>query len=252
MHIVARQQPATYTMNSGQDQYEIEKVSSEKDLGVIMDKALNFSEHISSKINKANRNLGLIFRTFTYMDKEMFLNLYKSIIRPHVEYAVTVCTPLYKKEMVAIENVQRRATKLVRTISHLTYQERLKCLGLPSLAYRRERADLVEVYKIMNGISDVDKEKFFTISNYTATRGHSIKFAKRRHRLKVRSNSFSIRVIDSWNSLPESIIMAPSLNCFKSRLNSHWKFHPYKFNPWCYDPGPKPRDYYQNAPTEAR
>ena len=184
----------------------------------------------------------------------MFLNLYKSIVRPHVEYAVTVCTPLYKKDMVAIENVQRRATKLVRTISHLTYQERLKCLGLPSLEYRRERAGLVEVYKIMNGISDVDKEKFFTISNYTATRGHSMKFAKRRHRLKVRANSFSIRVIDSWNSLPESVIMAPSLNCFKSRLNSHWKFHPYKFNPWCYDPGPKPRDYYQyqNAPTEAR
>ena len=72
-------------MNSGQEQYEIEKVSSEKNLGVIMDKALNFSEHISSKINKANRNLGLIFRTFTYMDKEMFLNLYKSIVRPHVE-----------------------------------------------------------------------------------------------------------------------------------------------------------------------
>ena len=101
-----------------------------------MDKALNFSEHISSKINKANRNLGLIFRIFTYMDKEMFLNLYKSIVRPHVEYAVTVCTPLYKKDMVAIENVQRRATKLVRTISHLPYQEKLKCLGLPSLEYR--------------------------------------------------------------------------------------------------------------------
>ena len=105
------------------------------------------------------------------------------------------------------------------------------------LEYRRERADLVEVYKIMNGISDVDKEKFSTISTYTATRGHSVKFAKRRHRcrLKVRSNSFSTRVIDSWNSLPESVIMAPSLNCFKSRLNSHWKFHPYKVNPWSLD-----------------
>ena len=145
-------------MNSGQVQYEIEKVSSEKDMGVYMDKALNFSEHISSKINQANRNLGLIFRTFTYMDKEMFLNLYKSIFQLYVEYAATVCTPLYKKYMVAIENIQRRATKLVRTKGHLPYQEWLKCLGLPSLEYRRERADLVEVYKIMNRISDVDKE----------------------------------------------------------------------------------------------
>ena len=176
---------------------------------------------VCTKINKANRNLGIVFRTFTYM------NLYKSIVRPHLENAATVCTPLFKKEMVVIENVQRRATKLVSTISHLTYQERLRCLGLPSLEYRRERADLVEVFKIMNDIDDVDKEKIFTVSTYT-TRGHSLKLAKnknkkRRHRLKVRSNSFSIRVIDSWNALPGSVIMAPSLNCFKSRLNSHWK-----------------------------
>ena len=82
----------------------------------------------------------------------MFLNLYKSIVRPHIEYAVTVCAPLYKKDMIAIENVQRRATKLVTSIKHLSYQERLRKLGLPSLEYRRERADLIEVYKIMNNI----------------------------------------------------------------------------------------------------
>ena len=61
----------------------------------------------------------------------MFLNLYKSIVRQHVGYAVTVGAPLYKKDMVAMESVQRRATKLARTISYLTYQERLKCLGAP-------------------------------------------------------------------------------------------------------------------------
>ena len=65
LHIGARQQPATYTKKSGQEQSEIEKVSSEKDFGVIMDEALNFSEKISSKINKAKRNLSLILRTFT-------------------------------------------------------------------------------------------------------------------------------------------------------------------------------------------
>ena len=97
--------------------YKITRISIDNCLRVahmtsIMDKALNFSEDINSKINKANRNLGLIFRTFTYMDKKMFLNLYKSIVHPHVEYAVTVCTLLYKKDMVAIENLQRRAKKI--------------------------------------------------------------------------------------------------------------------------------------------
>ena len=87
--------------------------------------------------------------------------------------------PLFKKDMIAIENVQRRATKLVSTISRLTYQEKFKYLGLPFLQYRRERADLVEVLKIiMNDIDDVDKEKFFTVSTYKATRGHTMMFAK--------------------------------------------------------------------------
>ena len=136
------------------------------------------------------------------MDKEIFLNLYKSVVRPHLEYAVTVCTPLYKKDMVAIENVQRRATKLVKSIRHLTYQERLKILGLPSLEYRRERADVIEVFKILNKIDEIDKDKLFTVSTYTSTQGHPHKLLKKRHRLKVRSNSFSLRVIDSWNALP--------------------------------------------------
>ena len=130
------------------------KYQVKKDLGVIMDKALEFSEHINTRINKANRNLGIVFRTFTYMHKEMFLNLYKSIVRPHLEYAVMVCTPLFKKDMIAIENVQRRATKLVSSIINLTYQGRLKCLGLPSLEYKRKRADLIEVFKIMNDVTN--------------------------------------------------------------------------------------------------
>ena len=63
-------------MNTGHETIEIEKVSSEKDRGVIIDQSLNFSKHINEKVNKANRNLGIIFRTFTYMDHDMFRNLY--------------------------------------------------------------------------------------------------------------------------------------------------------------------------------
>ena len=103
----------------------------------------------------------------------------------------------------------------------------------------------------MNNIDQIENEKLFTVSTFTATRGQQLKHTKEQHRHKVRSNSFSLRVTDSWNALPENVVMAPSLNCFKSRLNTHWKKYPYKFNPWCYIPGPKPRDYYKNMPTEA-
>ena len=108
-----------------------------------------------------------IFRRFTLIVEEMFLNLYKSIIvRPHVEYATPIWSPLYKKDKIIIENIQRRATKLVDT-------ERLRKLGLPTLEYRRKRADLIQVYKILNDIDIVDKEKLFTRAQCTATRGTS-------------------------------------------------------------------------------
>ena len=97
-----------------------------------------WAEMISYQIKVANRNLGLIFRTFTYIDKDIFLNLFKSIVRPHIEYASSVWSPVFKKDMIALENVQRRATKLVKSIAHLSYSDRLRKLGLPSLEYRRK------------------------------------------------------------------------------------------------------------------
>ena len=233
----------TYTMKKRQDSIPIEKVDSEKDLGVIIDKDLKFSEDINSKIKIANRNLGLIFRTFTYLDKEMFLNLFKSVVRPHLEYASTVWSPIYKKDKIVIENVQKRATKLVKCVSHLPYSERLRALGLPTLEYRRERADVTQVYKILHDMDKMDKNKLFTMSDYPATRVHSLKLFKRRSRFQIRANFFSKIVVDVWNSLPESVVQAPSLNCFKSRLNKFWHNHPWasKFHPACYVPGQNSR-----------
>ena len=81
-------------------------------MGVIIDQALNFSEHIANKINKANRNLGIGFRPFTFMDKEVILKLYKTIVKPHLEYAVTVWLPLYKrKDTIAIARAIGKSTE---------------------------------------------------------------------------------------------------------------------------------------------
>ena len=254
LHVGNHDLDIEYTMQTETGEIKVEKVQSEKDLGVIFDQKLKFTEHIISKVNKANRNVGLIFRTFTFMDKDMFLNLYKSVVRPHLEYASTIWYPMYKKDIIQIENVQRRATRLVKCIKHLPYEERLKTLGLPSLEYRRERADLIQVYKIMHGIDKIDKDKMFKLSRYRATRGHSLKLYKKRARLKVRANSFSNRVVDNWNSLTEDIVNAPSLNAFKSGLNRFWHGHPNKFSPACYAPGQSTRDrriQNQNASEEA-
>ena len=135
-----------YTMKSGQERIQIEQVKVETDLGVIFDEKLLFREHISKKSAIANRNLGLIFKSFTYLNKEMFMCLYKALVRPHLEYATQVWAPMYKKDSVTLENTQRSATRMVNSLKGLPYEERLKRLGQPSLEYRRLRADFIEVY----------------------------------------------------------------------------------------------------------
>ena len=236
LHIGNNMEDTAYTMETPNGIVPIEKVQSEKDLGVTFDSKLNFTEHISSKVKKANQIVGLIFKTFTFMDREMFLNLFKSLVRPHLEYATTIWAPIYKKNAIQIENVQRRATRFVSNLKTLSYPERLKTLGFPSLEYQRDRADMIQVYKILNGIDNVDKDLLFTMSN-NPTRGHPLKIFKKRYRLRVRGHFFSNRVVDGWNDLPTEVVTAPSINAFKSRLNKCWKGHPYKFEPWCYTPG---------------
>ena len=181
----------------------------------------------------------------------MFLNLFKSAVRPHLEYASTVWSPVYKKDKIAIENVQKHATKLVKCVSHLPYSERLRALGLPTLEYRRERADVTQVYKTLHDMDKIDKNKLFIMLDYPATRGHSLKLFKRKSRLQIRANFFSNLVGEVWNSLPESVVQTPSLNCFKSRLNKYWHNHPSKFHPACYVPGQNSRRTIQMRQEEA-
>ena len=144
---------------------------------------------------------------------------------------------MYKKDRITLENVQRQATKFVYSCENLSYPERLRKLGLPTLEYRRIRADVIQVYRILNGIDKMNKNKLFQLATYRQTRGHPLKLYNERFRLNVRANNFSNHVINTRNELPENVVMAPSVNVFKGRLNKHWSRHPIKFNATCYEPG---------------
>ena len=93
---------------------EIQQVTEEKNLGILIDDKLKFKQHINQQTNKANQRFGMIKRSFDFMDKDMFLTLFKSIVRPHIEYGSSVWSVIYKKEAIQLENVQRRATKLIK------------------------------------------------------------------------------------------------------------------------------------------
>ena len=229
LHIGRHESVLRYSMQDS----PVEQVPHEKDLGVIVDKTLVFTEHINAKISKANRNLGIIYRSFTYLDRDIFTTLYKSLVRPHLEYASTIWSPIYKKDKIGLENVQRRATRLVKLLEGKPYQEGLRSLELPSLEYRRKRADVTQTYKILNDINHIDKDKLFTVVN---RRDHHRALKKAVQKISTQQqgyNFFSNRVVNIWNDLPESVVSAKNLNSFKSLLNSHWKNDQTKFSPPC-------------------
>lgn len=216
-----------YTM--GHDNHPLKVIKEEKDIGVIIDDKLSFSSHMSTKINKANAIMGTIRRTYAYMDEESFLLLYKALVRPHLEYANQVWAPNLKKDIVAIENVQRRATKLIPGYKDLTYKERLEHLKLPTLAYRRLRGDMIEMYKILTGKYDPNVSDFVKV-NTNDRRGHQLKVFKQHTRLNLRKYSFVHRSVNLWNSLPEGVVNAPKTHTFERRLDKLWAKEPIKFD----------------------
>ena len=192
-----------------------------KDLGILIDEHLKFKNHITEKINKANQIMNLIRRTFTYVDKDNFIILYKSLVRPHIEYGNVVWYPFLKADINAIENMQRRATRYVPEVSTLEYGARLVKLDLPTLAYRRFRGSMIETYKILNNLYDEQCANLFFEMKETNTRGHSFSIKTKYSRSNVRRNFFSVRVPNLWNSLPALVVEATSLNIFKNRLDNH-------------------------------
>jgi hypothetical protein len=230
----------TYGFNTEQSGLvTLERVQSMKDLGVTFDVALSFKEHIYEKINKAYQMIGIVNRNFHNLDKITFLQLYKCLIRSHLEYANSVWNP-YKKYLVHdIEKVQKRATKLVKSICKMKYNERLVYLQLPTLKIRRDRGDMIEVYKILNNHYDVHTIPNISRSENVRTRGNSFKLQNERTKYDLRKYSFTVRIINLWNSLPEHVVNAKSVNNFKNNIDKLWMKEELYFNfeanwSWCH------------------
>ena len=205
-----------YYMNQGDRQTEIATNDTEKDLGVIFDTTLKFDHHITNSINKANKMLGIIRRCFKYLDNESFLYLYKSIVRPHLEYGNIIWYPKLIKQSVAIERIQRRATKMIPKLSKLPYKNRLESLKLPSLKSRRVRGDLIQTYKIFNNIDDLEVATFFQTNQLNITRNSEDKIFIQHCYTNTRKYCFTNRVAPLWNKLPHYIKRASNTNKFKT------------------------------------
>ncbi|XP_065667838.1 uncharacterized protein LOC136088104 [Hydra vulgaris] len=138
----------------------------------------------------------------------MVRQLYTSLVRPHMEFAVLVWSPGNKNNINDLEKIQRRATNLAPELKHLSYTERLAKLGFTTLETRRTRGDLIEFFKITTGIDKILWYKELHKASSQSLRGHSIKFEREFAKTTLRHNFFTIRVIPHWNALPEKVVSA--------------------------------------------
>ena len=196
---------------------EIKAVTTEKDIGFWISDDLSTSTHVHKARNKALAEIARIRRNFTCIDKRAFCVLYNQRIRPHLDYGMTACPPESAAEAKLLERTQAKATALVHGLRGLNAEERRKKLGLMTLEDRRERGDLIEVYKILKGLTKIDPTEFWEVRE--ARNGARLVKELASNGKRQRQGFFSYRVIQKWNLLPTDLKLAPSLITFKNRLD---------------------------------
>ena len=149
-HIGRKNHNAKYEMGGK----ELIEVKEEKDLGVIVSSDLKVGKQCAIAGKKGNQILGMIARTFENRSKEIILQLFKSLIRPHLDYCIQAWRPHLVKDIEVLEKVQWRATRMIWDCKGMSYCDGLKKLNITTLETRRIRADLLAVLevKIMKGL----------------------------------------------------------------------------------------------------
>ena len=153
---------------------------------------------------------------------EIFIPLYKALVRNHFDYAMSIWNPHMIKHIEAIESVKRRATKRVPKVKNLTYPDRLNALNLPTLLYRRLRGDMIEVYEIIAKVYDSNTcQNILNFRKHKGVnlRGHQYTLEHKRLYTASRVNYFANSVVKVWNSLRKKVVGAGTLNIFKNSLD---------------------------------
>ena len=197
----------------------IEQATQEKDLGIVISDDLKPTKQCIEARNKANKMLGFMSSKIEYKTKAVVMKCFNAFVRPLLEFGAPHWSPYLQQDINMLEKVQRKATRMIPGISHLSYEERLKELNLFPLKYRRMRGDMIQVFKMAKGMDGLKFQEFFELDQNTRTRGHRFKIKKFRSRLEIRKNCFSQRVVGWWNKLPDEVFDCNSVESFKLKLD---------------------------------
>ena len=211
----------TYGLGRGPGRVELGRSILERDLGVLVSEDLKWARQCVNAANKAKKMLGVLRRSFTSRDVDLWKRLYMVYVRPLLEYAVQVWCPYLERDILEIEKVQRRATRIPfeRCDNIPSYSERCDMMGIQKLRDRRVRGDLIQWFKITKGI-----EKVCWMNEPSYVEGRSGKRAQLRgetvRNCAQRQNFFVNRVVNVWNMLPDGVVEATDVNNFKNKLDS--------------------------------
>ncbi len=221
IHYAGRHAPnpcVNYCINN----VSIAHVDSCVDLGVLREKDGLYKQHIANTAAKASRRVGISMRAFACRDAEFMRRLFVSYIRPQLEYAAVIWSPLDVASITRLELVQRRFTKYITGFYNLSYPERLHRLNLPSLKLRRDLLLLCFMYRVLHGGLAVSHNMFGLSVCNNNTRSAGIKLSVPRPYCSVFKTSFMYRGTHLWNSLPNNVLLSPNLSTFKERVLLHW------------------------------
>ena len=214
--------PYFVTDSSGQ-RTNLPVVAQTNDLGIRVANSFTPTTTSEAAAAKARRALFQLKTAIVNKNPEVFVPLYAAFVRPHLEYCVQAWSPYLRKDIQLLEKVQRLATRMIRGMKGMNYEDRLKALNLFSLERRRLRGDLIEVYKAVGSSDGNSIRQLFEFRQDRRLRGHNCTLSKTRNRLAVRQHFFTNRVINAWNSLPPTLVECSSVDGFKLGLDRIWK-----------------------------
>ena len=197
-----------------------DKVAEVNDLGVKFNYKLDFSAHIDEVVSKAKQRIFLLNKCIVSKDPTVLINGFKTYVLPILDYNSQIWSPYLVGDINRIEAIQRNFLKHLKGFEGLTYSTRLIKANLCTLELRRLRADLMLCFKIVHNLIALSKEAFFTFDNNSITRGNKFKLKLVQVKSKARFNFFASRVVNVWNSLPDSAVCATSAYAFSKCINN--------------------------------
>ena len=221
MHVGHNNPRYQYTMNGE----VLQTTDQEVDIGVTITANMKPSVQCRKAARTALTVLAQVSRAFHFRDRHVFVRLYTTYVRPHLEFAAPAWSPTQQADIECLENVQIRAVRMVSGLRGRTYEERLRELNMSTLEERRHQLDMTQVYKIVTAKDKVRRDTWFQMAvdggRETRAAADPLNIRHPAARLELRRAFFSQRVPTQWNLVPAAIKAAKTTWAFKNAYRRH-------------------------------